>query len=79
MGNLSNIQTLQLDENSLLGRIPKELLSSDSKLSTLNLAGNDLSGTLPDALADLPFLSKLSVEGKILDFFLYCITSVLLV
>jgi Leucine-rich repeat (LRR) protein len=69
MGNLSNIQSLQLDENSLLGRIPKELLSSDSKLSTLNLAGNDLSGTLPEALSDLPFLSEVSVDGTMLDFF----------
>lgn len=68
MGELLNLERLQLDENSLLGRIPKELLSADSKLSTLNLAGNDLSGTLPEALADLAFLSDLSINGKIRSF-----------
>jgi len=48
----------------LIGRIPKELFSSNSKLSSINFEGNDLSGTLPEALANLKYLAELNIKGN---------------
>ena len=51
MGSLSNLKTLALGSNELIGEIPAEL-GSLSNPSFLHLNGNDLSGCVPSSLKD---------------------------
>ena len=64
LGNLTNLQWLDLSSNELTGTIPAEL-SDLTKLQWLILNGNtDLTGTIPDDLADLTKLQWLILNGN---------------
>ena len=53
LGNLSDLQHLNLSDNNLTGGIPTEL-GDLSNLQELYLGGNRLSGCVPDELRDIP-------------------------
>ena len=58
LGNLTNLQWLNLWNNDLSGTIPAEL-GNLTNLQSLNLLGNDLSGTIPAELGNLTNLQVL--------------------
>ena len=53
LGNLANLQELDLSDNRLTGSIPTEL-GNLSNLQELYLGGNLLTGCVPDGLRDVP-------------------------
>ncbi len=59
MGNLSNLETLDLGGNQLSGEMPAEL-GNLSNLQRLNLHDNQLTGELPQSLTGLTVLVTLS-------------------
>ena len=63
LGNLANLQWLQLDGNNLRGTIPRELASL-TNLEVLQLPANDLNGAIPGVLADLGNLEWLILHGN---------------
>ncbi|KAL7446517.1 hypothetical protein ACHAXM_010232 [Skeletonema potamos] len=70
IGNFASLQGLFLENNRLVGTIPKSLYRGSGiganplPLVQLFLQGNMLSGTLPSGLADLPNLKELYVDGN---------------
>ena len=60
LGNLSNLQTLNLARNQLSGRIPPEL-GNLASLQHLFLSYNELSGRIPPELGNLANLQVLSL------------------
>ena len=63
LGNLANLEHLQLNDNQLSGEIPREL-GSLSSLETLWLAENQLSGEIPRELGKLSSLRQLKINGN---------------
>lgn len=63
VGQLDALQRLYLSNNRLSGTIPNELGNSNLVLEEIYLHGNILTGTLPVALADLPELLVLFIDG----------------
>ncbi len=62
LGQLANLRVLALSDNDLTGDIP-EAIGGLPRLTELRLNGNeDLSGTLPESLADLP-IGTLWMQG----------------
>ncbi|GAA4820803.1 hypothetical protein GCM10011365_23210 [Marinicella pacifica] len=61
LGNLSNLQRLNLTLNQLSGTIPKEL-SNLSNLNYLYLTSNRLSGSIPKELSNLSNLQSLNLS-----------------
>lgn len=61
LGNLVELTYLELDNNSLDGTIPNELAMC-RKLQLLNLAQNQLTGSLPPALGNLTDLRALYLQ-----------------
>ncbi|XP_058071005.1 probable LRR receptor-like serine/threonine-protein kinase At3g47570 [Magnolia sinica] len=71
LSNCSELRSILLDQNELVGRIPVELISL-SKLVSLNLGRNNLMGNIPPPLGNLSSLVSLylhydSFEGSIPD------------
>ena len=70
IGNFASLQGLFLENNRLVGTIPKALYRGSGiganplPLVQLFLQGNMLSGTLPSGLAELPNLKELYVDGN---------------
>ena len=63
LGNLSNLETLNLSGNQLAGDIPTEL-GSLSNLETLVLSDNQLTGEIPTELVSLSNLETLDLVGN---------------
>ena len=63
LSNLTRLQALELDRNSLTGSIPTEL-GSLPELQTLNLRGNELTGSIPTELGNLTNLQTLLLSGN---------------
>ncbi|MBO1348618.1 MAG: putative Ig domain-containing protein [Hormoscilla sp. GUM202] len=63
LGDLSNLQILELYDNSLNGTLPSEL-GDLSNLQYLHLYDNSLSGTLPSELGTLANLTRLSLNNN---------------
>ena len=66
LGNLPNLTTLSLDNNSLSGEI-SDSLGNLSNLTTLNLNNNSLSGEIPNSLGNLPNLTTLNLDNNSLS------------
>jgi len=64
MAYLSELQTLDLNGNSLQGVIPYLMLSSLKKLTKLHLHMNDLFGNIPKEIGDLGNLKELTLFGN---------------
>ena len=62
IGNLTGLQTLALQTNSLTGGIPTTL-GNLTKLQTLTLGSNQLTGRFPQELASLTNLESLTLAG----------------
>ena len=65
IGNLSNIQVLDLAQNGLTGTIPKEL-GNLKELTNLSLSLNSLTGAIPIELAGLNKLTLLNLYNNLL-------------
>ena len=63
ISNLSNLEILQLGDNSFTGKVP--YLGAMSKLNTLLLDGNQLSGDIPEEICNLISLKTVSFFNKI--------------
>ena len=63
LGNLTNLEQLNLFNNSLTGPIPPEL-GRLARLRNLFLGGNRLQGTIPLELGNLAALAYLSLDGN---------------
>jgi Leucine-rich repeat (LRR) protein len=61
LGNLSNLEYLDMEWNSLTGSIPSEL-GNLSNLGVLSLSGNQLTGSIPSELGNLTNLWFLSLS-----------------
>ncbi|MCP5052314.1 MAG: hypothetical protein GY940_34420, partial [bacterium] len=61
LGNLSNLEELDLTWNQLSGGIPPEL-ANPGNLKTLDLSGNPLSGSIPPELGNLGKLIYLAIS-----------------
>ncbi|MBC6422225.1 MAG: leucine-rich repeat domain-containing protein [Hormoscilla sp. SP5CHS1] len=66
LGDLSNLQELWLQNNSLNGTLPSEY-GSLSNLQVLYLYNNDLSGTLPSEYGSLSNLQYLYLQNNSLN------------
>lgn len=65
LGQLTNLQTLQVRQCGLTGPIP-DIFASLPRLSKLTLANNTLSGTIPNTIATLPNLAILALDDNLL-------------
>ena len=61
LGDLANLQLLDLRDNQLTGAIPSEL-GYLANLQELNLSGNQLTGAIPSELGDLANLQELRLS-----------------
>ena len=61
LGNLANLQNLDLRFNNLYGTIPLEL-GNLTNLRTLNLRSNELTGTIPQELGNMTNLQDLDLR-----------------
>jgi hypothetical protein len=61
LGNLSNLESLALQENRLTGAIPPQV-GNLSRLVTLDLSSNQLDGSIPPELGNLANLSHLNLS-----------------
>ncbi|OAD20753.1 putative leucine rich repeat protein, partial [Candidatus Thiomargarita nelsonii] len=66
LGNLSQLETLQLGVGNLTGPIPAEL-GNLSQLKTLELHYNNLCGVIPAKLKNLSSLSQLNIGNNYLS------------
>ena len=64
IGALQNLQGFFVNNNRLMGTIPYSFSRDDSNLVQLFFEYNDLSGTIPAGLADIPPLKDLFVDGN---------------
>ncbi|CAL9002865.1 unnamed protein product [Prunus brigantina] len=62
--NASNLQVLDVSNNSLSGLIPKCLTAISGTLAVLNLRRNNLSGTVPDKFPEHCSLKTLDLNGN---------------
>ncbi|GJT87385.1 kinase-like domain-containing protein [Tanacetum coccineum] len=62
LGNCTNLNGLQLADNRLSGKIPKQLLQLPSLTNFLVLSQNNLSGSIPPEIKDLKMLSYLDLS-----------------
>ncbi|KAL6124175.1 hypothetical protein ACLB2K_076690 [Fragaria x ananassa] len=65
LGNLVNLQSLAMGENSFTGNIPN--IGKLSKLVQLSFPNNQLSGRIPSTLGNLTMLITLELQGNILN------------
>ena len=63
LGNLTNLEWLDLTENELTGEIPEEL-GNLTNLEGLDFRNNELSGQIPAELGNLANLERLALEGN---------------
>jgi hypothetical protein len=63
IGELSNLEELDLDNTKLNGYVPSSI-GNLKNLKLLNLENNQLSGTLPDSFANLDKLENFNVKGN---------------
>lgn len=63
LGNLTNLQILDLMWNQISGSIPKEL-GNLANLQLLLLNGNNLTGTIPDELGYLTQLDRFQIDSN---------------
>ncbi|MCX6583459.1 MAG: carboxypeptidase regulatory-like domain-containing protein [Candidatus Aminicenantes bacterium] len=63
LGNLSNLQTLEIYENQLSGSIPAEI-GNLSNLHWLGLHNNQLNGSIPPGLGNLSNLTNLNLDNN---------------
>ena len=63
LGNLSNLTSLQLNDNQLTGTIPPGL-GNLSNLTILGLDSNQLTGTIPPGLGNLSNLTTLGLDSN---------------
>ena len=61
IGNLTELQELNLAANGLRGELPPSL-GNLTKLRTMNLRGNSLTGDIPDSFAGLAALTEIYLE-----------------
>lgn len=61
---LTELQTLDLNGNSLQGVVPYQMLSNLKKLTRLHLHMNDLFGSIPTEIGHLTNLKELTVFGN---------------
>ena len=66
LGNLSQLQAIDLSSNSFFGHIPPEL-GNCSQLLELSLFDNSLSGSVPDELGNLQNLELLDLGNNFLN------------
>nr|ABG73621.1 leucine-rich repeat receptor-like kinase [Populus tomentosa] len=66
IGNLTNLQSLLLQDNNISGHIPSEL-GRLPKLKTIDLSSNNFSGQIPSALSNLNNLQYLRLNNNSLD------------
>ena len=63
LGNLANLEWLNLTENELTREIPVEL-GNLANLEGLDFRNNELSGKIPAELGNLANLERLALEGN---------------
>ncbi|CAH1414951.1 unnamed protein product [Lactuca virosa] len=66
IGNLSNLQSITLQNNAIFGPIP-DSIGKLQKLQTLDLSGNMFNGQLPSSLGDLNSLNFLRLNNNSLS------------
>ncbi|XP_061999368.1 probable LRR receptor-like serine/threonine-protein kinase At3g47570 [Rosa rugosa] len=66
LGNLVNLQYLEMGGNSFTGSIPTHI-GQLSGLGLLNLSNNQLSGSIPSSLGNLTFLTLLQLQENNLE------------
>ncbi|KAJ4961497.1 hypothetical protein NE237_021407 [Protea cynaroides] len=66
IGNLSNLQSVMLQNNSIFGPIPAEIGKLE-KLQTLDLSNNNFTGGIPSSLGDLKNLNYLRLNNNSLS------------
>jgi len=64
--NLTSIEHLHLDHNSLTGSIP-ESINSMSRLKSLSLGGNELTGSIPTTIGDLGRMEHFTLQDNLLS------------
>ncbi|KAJ1273053.1 hypothetical protein BS78_06G250700 [Paspalum vaginatum] len=67
LGKLTSLQVLGLDETNLSGPLQNIAFSNLKKLRTLVLASNQLNGSIPSSLFELPHLEILDLSGNLLQ------------
>ncbi|KAJ1273149.1 hypothetical protein BS78_06G258300 [Paspalum vaginatum] len=67
LGKLTSLQVLSLDETNLSGPLQNIAFSNLKKLRTLILASNQLNGSIPSSLFELPHLEILDLSGNFLQ------------